>query len=379
MNQEEYFGFESVKILPSVLKKYRAESVFLVTGKDSYERCGARELVSHLLQPFSHLRCFDFPNTIDISDIQKGVALYKEHPFDAVVAIGGGSVIDMAKLINALSAQDKPPDDYYNASLQIIHKGKPLIAVPTTAGSGSEATHFATFYNDRRKYSLEHAHLLPDVSIIDPSLMLSMPEHVIACSGMDVIGHAMESSWSICSTSQSRKYAHQALDLVNSSLINAFRNLSEPSVSTLAKAANLAGKAINITKTTAAHAVSYPLTACYNIPHGHAVALTLPDFLYFNADVQQHNLSDRRGCQFVHRRIKDILDGFNVGSVDKAVCKLRNIMVEMNLKTSLSEAGLLNNSDIDEIVAAAFSSNRFNNNPRTVAREQLYKIINALR
>lgn len=375
MRQEEYMGLGSINHLIHTLKKHKAKNIFLVTGNNSYGLSGAEENVSKILKSFSYYRYFDFSVNLKINDVEKGIDFFKDGVFDTVIAIGGGSVIDMAKLINVLSAQTGQAREYIDDQKKIGKKGKTLIAIPTTAGSGSEATHFATLYMDKIKRSLEHEYILPNVSIVDTYFMKTLPEYVAACSGMDALGHAMESLWSINSTLQSLKYASQALELINANLLSAVDKSSEQSISALARAANLAGKAINITKTTASHAIAYPLTSYFNIAHGQAVAVTLPYILEFNAGLTKDDLVDKRGCGFVRDRIKDILNALQTHTVDEAKLKLICIMKLLNLKTTLYDLDIVKESDIDEILKYVFISNRLKNNPRMMTEKRLRGIL----
>lgn len=378
MNQKEYFGYGSISHLLHALRKHKAKNIFLVTGNNSYELSGAEELISNILKPFSYYRHFDFSVNITLCDVEKGVSLFQDGDFDVIIAIGGGSVIDMAKLVNVLSAQPNQACKYINNEEQIENKGQPLIAIPTTAGSGSEATHFATFYIDKTKHSLEHEFILPDVSIVDPRFMKTLPEYIAACSGMDALGHAIESLWSINSTPQSINYSSRALELINVYLLSAVCKSSEQSISALAKGANLAGKAIRITKTTASHAIAYPLTSYFSIAHGHAVAITLPYVLEYNAGVTKDDLRDERGCRFVQERIRDILNALETRTVNESKVKLTHLMENLNMKTTLHDLEIINECDIELIVKNVIISNRLKNNPRMMTEKQVREILNKL-
>ena len=164
---------------------------------------------------------------------------------------------------------------------EISSPGKKLIAIPTTSGSGSEATHFAVVYVGGEKFSVAHPiYMLPNVVVLNPSLTYSMDSYQTALSGVDAFAQAMESYWSVNSTEESKKYSIEALELIIEHLPLAV-NYNDNSRDIMLHAANLAGKAINIAKTSGAHAISYVLTSKFNIPHGQAVALTLPAWYDF--------------------------------------------------------------------------------------------------
>lgn len=193
-----------------------------------------------------------------LKSIERAIATLGSSAYDCMIACGGGSTIDFAKALR------------YHAGI-----GIPLLAVPTTAGSGSEATQFAAIYHDRSKYSLDDPQLLPDAAICDSTFTEQAPRYLKACTAMDAYCQAIESYWARLATAQSRAYALQAITLCSSCLISAINSSEAWAHEQMMRAAHLAGKAINISRTTAAHALSYAITSGYGIPHGHAVALSI--------------------------------------------------------------------------------------------------------
>jgi len=359
--------------LKNFLEKNKVKNVFLVTGKDSYVSSGAQETFQKLFSPYRITRFFDFKADPDIKDLEKGIELFKNGQYDAVIAIGGGSVIDMAKLINIFSIQKDGPISYVLAKNEITKKGKPLVAIPTTAGSGSEATHFAVIYLNKVKYSVAHKYLLPDYSILDPSLTASLPKQTTASSGMDALCQAIESYWSVNSTSVSKQYSKEAIRLILNNLGNTVNKPTSQSRSGMLQAANLAGKAINITKTTAPHAISYVLTSNFNVPHGHAVALTLGKILRYNSEVSDTDVTDKRGAKHVKKIIREICSFLGTSDPAKADKKLENLMKSIGLKTKLSDLGVKKKNL--KIIINSVNLERLKNNPRLMTEEKLNKIL----
>jgi len=161
---------------------------------------------------------------------------------------------------------------------------------------------------------------------------------------------------------------------------NIIKNVNTPdrkSRKKMLKASNLAGKAINIAKTTAAHSVSYPLTSYFNIPHGHAVALTLPYFIKYNDDISLESLQDSRGIEFVRNIMKELITTMGVNTVNKAKNKLLTIMREISLETKLSKLGV-NRSNIDIIIKNGFNPQRMKNNPKIIYKSDLEKLISII-
>ena len=204
------------------------------------------------------------------------VAVNKIHEkTDAIVAIGGGSVIDFAKLYRASSDNKIDIANYFKKRKEIIKK-TPLIAIPTTAGTGSEATRFAVVYINGEKYSFDAAAVMPDFALVDGNLMLDAPRYLKASTGMDALSQAIEGFWARGATKESDEYAKKAIHLCCKHLVEFVNTNSKVAASAMAKGAYLAGKCINIARTTAAHALSYKITQLYGLPHGHAVALSIP-------------------------------------------------------------------------------------------------------
>lgn len=221
---------------------------------------------SFLKDNFKEYKTFsDFkPNPL-YEDVLKGIEAFKD--CDSLVSIGGGSAIDVAKAIKYYSCLDQEGNFHYK---NIKH-----IAIPTTAGTGSESTRYAVVYKSGVKQSLTHDALFPEAAILSPDFIKTLPLYQKKCTLLDALCHSIESIWSVNATEQSRRYAQEAINIIKANY-KQYIDGNELVIKDIQKAANLAGKAINISQTTAAHALSYKITSLYRIPHGHAVALTLP-------------------------------------------------------------------------------------------------------
>jgi len=374
MKQQTYIGNGEVKKLENVLQSYSPKRIFLVTSKESYESCGAKEKISSVISKYSTLIFSDFEINPKIEDVKKGINFFRGFNPDVLVAVGGGTVLDMAKLLNTLSLQEGNPEEYVLESRAIKDLRKPFIAIPTTSGTGSEATHFAVVYVNGDKYSLANKGMLPDYSIIDPRFTTDLPRHITASTGVDALSQAIESYWATKSTEESRKYAKEAIKLVMKNLEGAVNNPSEKSRFAMSKAANLSGRAINITKTTAAHAVSYPFTSYFNIPHGHAVGLTLGKFLVYNREVTEEDCIDKRGVKFVQDRMGELCSLLGAESINLAKVEIDSLMRSIGLETDLHKLGVISEKDFDLIISNV-NPERLNNNPRLVTEKDLIDIL----
>ena len=371
--QTEFIGKNSLNNIKKIISDLDAKKILLVTGKDSYKKSGSEKKLFESLGDTVIERFFDFEANPNIKDVQVGIGIISSFKPDLVIAIGGGSVIDIAKLINIFAAhviKEKEIYEFVNKSESVNKPGLPLVAIPTTSGTGSEATHFAVVYIGNKKYSFAHKYVLPDFSIIDPSLSYSNPAYIKACSGFDALSQAIESFWAVGSTEESRGYSREAIRIILSSIEMAVVESDEKSMDRMSLAANLAGKAINISKTTAAHAVSYPITKFLDIPHGHAVALTLGSFFVINSNYSESQLNDVRGIDYFDNISKELLNLFDCSGPKQASEKWSQIMTNVGLETNLKSIFRKKNIDYD-LIKKEINLERLNNNPVKVNSSQI--------
>lgn len=211
------------------------------------------------------------PNPL-YEDVVKGVKLFREEECDAVLAIGGGSSIDVAKCIKLYSSME---DTKVYLEQEYKENDVTLIAIPTTSGTGSESTRYAVIYYEGKKQSVTHDSIVPKYAILDYRNLVTLPLYQKKCTMLDAMCQSIESWWSVNATKESREYSRQALNTLMFNMKDYLANKDDGNAQML-EASNYAGKAINITQTTAAHAMSYKLTSLYGIPHGRAVFMCLP-------------------------------------------------------------------------------------------------------
>jgi len=273
----------SAEFLQEILTSHQVKKIFLVTGKKSFKISGAKDWLQPNLQQKKVIHFTEFSENPKTEELERGIILYKEMAPDLILAIGGGSAMDTAKSIGFFAHTEINPATYLktggmkNEKMQTL-KPSPflMVAVPTTAGTGSEATHFAVLYLNGKKYSLAEDSLFPPYVILNPHFTSSLSPYLTACTGMDALAQAIESLWAKGATKESRSYAKKAIKLAIEYLEPAVNTGSGNSREKMIQAAYWAGRAINISKTTLCHALSYYMTSHYNYPHGHAVALFLP-------------------------------------------------------------------------------------------------------
>jgi alcohol dehydrogenase class IV/choline kinase len=206
-------------------------------------------------------------------EMLEGLKLFKESGCDSIISIGGGSCIDVAKVIR-LSINTDINSDIPTFKQEYKYTDIKHICIPTTSGTGSESTKHAVLYLDGVKQSIAHPVNVPDYVILCPKLIVSVPEYQKKSTMMDALCQCIESLWSRKATKESRKYAKAGLKLFKENY-KGYLELDINAIKNIQLAANYSGKAINISETTAAHAMSYKITSLYNIPHGHAVAICM--------------------------------------------------------------------------------------------------------
>lgn len=357
-----------------ILEKHNFKRIFLVVDKDSYAVSGAQSTLHAYMQD-KEVVCFsEFEKNPKIEDIAQGIKFFNAFEPDCVIAIGGGSVIDMAKSITLLSQQNRDLGECIEQNSNLKNRTVPLLVIPTTAGSGSEATHFSVVYKNSIKYSLTHKSLVPDYAILDPFFIKSLPAYVAAYTGMDALCQGIESFWSVNSTEESRQYSVKAIVLALETIEKNVHASTEKTRENMLLASYWAGKAINIAKTTIAHSVSYPLTSYFGIPHGHAVALTLPYFVVLNSQISEQTTIDNRGIVFVKDRMKELWELCGVGSAREFFDLFIVLMNKLQLKRKLSDFDITK-EDIETIVKNGFNPQRAKNNPRLITEQDLRSLL----
>jgi alcohol dehydrogenase class IV len=268
-----YHNTQLIKNLSDLLHEESAHHIFFVHGKHSYVASGAAAALNPLLQNFEVTEFTDFTSNPKYEDALKGVETLKQAKADCVIGVGGGSCMDMAKLIRHFYVNDPDNDcDYL-----------PLVVIATTAGTGAEETQFAVCYRDGVKTSVSHPSMLPDRGIICPEFTYHNSQYLTAQTGFDALAQAIEAFWNVNANEGSDEVAELAIRDLLANLPNLVHNLNNHGLRDIvAEGANYAGMAINITRTTAPHAISYTMTSHYGYPHGHAVALTFPYFAQLN-------------------------------------------------------------------------------------------------
>lgn len=297
-------------------------------------------------------------------NVMDAMKVFKDNACDSIVSLGGGSAMDVAKCVKLFLPMDDKEDYLTQKHVYINLKH---IAIPTTAGTGSESTRFIVFYKDGIKQSIADDMVLPDVAILEKDFLKSLPLNQKTATMFDALSQAIESMWSVNSTHKSTEYSEKAIKLILNNYQKYLAN-DESVMQDMMLASNLAGKAINITQTTAAHAMSYKITSHFGIPHGHAVALVLP-FVWKYLDDNCDKTFDVRGKEHLRKVLNNINELFGFENTDDSINKYVSIMHEFKMINKLDyDAQLLDN------FANSVNPIRLRNFPVALDKDTIQKI-----
>ena len=291
-----------------------------------------------------HVLFSDFtPNPL-YEQVCKGIDLFQITKCDSILAVGGGSAIDVAKCIKlAVLAKEGnasliPP--LVSTRVECDGSKIPFIAIPTTAGTGSESTHNAVMYYEGAKQTVTNDGVLPDYAIMEPSVLKTLP------------------LYQKNSTEESYEYSRKTIELIMANWRKYIFENDDEAAAKIMLGANYGGRAINITQTTAAHAFSYKITSLYKLPHGHAVAVCLPEIWEY-MEGHMDKCIDKRGRVYLSEIFDLIAKAMGCGSPIKAIYEFRQMMFEMELKNPVA---LKREEELD-VLSTSVNPVRMKNNP----------------
>ena len=294
------------------------------------------------------------PNPL-YEDVCKGVDLFNITKCDTILAVGGGSSMDVAKCIKLYCKMNKETlylDQEYKDT------GIKLIAIPTTAGTGSESTRYAVIYYDGKKQSVTHDSIIPNVALLEPKVLKTLPLYQKKCTMLDALCQGIESWWSVNSTDESKEFSKIAVETIMKWWREYISENTDESARHIMEAANYAGRAICITQTTAPHAFSYKITSLYKLPHGHAVAVCLPEIWQYMIDYMDKCI-DRRGQDYLTNVFSDISKVMGCETPSQAIKVFRRMMKDMDIDSPVA-----NNIEVElDLLSRSVNPIRLKNNP----------------
>lgn len=373
-----YFGEFARNEIKTEIAKHHFKKAFLISDKDLI-KCGIVEKIEVVLKenqtPFE-IDAEVKPNPT-IENVTYGLDLYKKSGADFIIAVGGGSVIDTAKAIAVIANN---PENADVVSLEGMDKSSnpalPIIALPTTAGTGSETTmdYVITNTKEKRKMACMDSKVVPVAAILDTEIMASLPLKLTAATAMDALTHAVESYLSLGAFSFSEMLSLKAVSLISENFLKVLENPKDYEVrKELAIAQYLAGMSFTNVGLGIVHSMAHPLSAFYDVPHGVANALILPYVLEFNAD----------SCA---GKMKELAKAFNpefdmtLDEKEATKCcveRIRKFNTEAGLPQTLAEIEV-KKEDFEALAQSAYTDASTPDNPREVNVQVLKELYEKL-
>lgn len=365
---KDHVGFGALNDALLALDSMGYEKVLVVASKSGWQR-----FLAAGKRPFFESRetwvFSDFSYNPEFREILAGAEVLRARRPDLIVAYGGGSPMDVAKMMKTVVFTKEEYDPERPETLVPSGEGPPLVAIPTTAGSGSEATQFAVFYKDSVKQSLAYPCLRPEMAVVDPEMTYTLPPGQTAATGFDGLSQSVEAFWASTRTKETHAFAVASIQCILPNLYNAVHAPEPGNRYNMAQGAYLSGEAINITRTTMPHALAYHLTKRYGLPHGHATALTLPYFFRLNTDP---SLPVNGGFSVEENRLNMEKLFALLGQKTGEDCFefWRNLMRSCGLAATFAEVGVDTPDKIGTLVDS-MNMARMGNHPVKIERDRL--------
>jgi len=298
-------------------------------------------------------------------------AAAKKMDCQAIIGIGGGSSMDVAKITAVLLTNPQSLKELLSGA-KIEKDGLPTLMIPTTAGTGSEATQNAIFLvpEEESKVGIVSSKLVPDWAILDPQLTIGLPPAITAATGMDALCHAIECYISKKANPLSDTYALRAIGLISRSIRVAYRDGKNIDARhDMLLAAFFGGMCIASSSTTAVHALAYPLGGKYHLPHGLSNAVLLPHVMKFNLDATEDKFKEIAVAMGIH------VEGISTRqAAEKMIETLFSLTQDLNMDIHLRDKGV-DEKDLEIMVEAASKVTRLlNNNPKPMTKEDMRNI-----
>lgn len=368
--QEILFGQGSLQKLPSVMEKLGSKHTFIISGPH-LNKMGVVKRVSDILAQ-AGVSCDAFTETEgnpSVETVDKATAAFQASGADSLIALGGGSPMDVAKAVGVLAKYGGSITEYEGGG-KVPGDIIPLVAVPTTAGTGSEVTAFSVITDHSRNYKLTvfSYKLIPSYAILDPDMITSLPASVAAATGVDAMVHALEAYLSTAASPFSDAMAEKALELIGGNIRAFVANRSNVEAAKAMLAGSLfAGIAFSWARLGDVHAMAHPLGGFFNVPHGVANAILLPVVVDYNA------LADTGKYEKIYRYIaKDPEEKF---TTDMLAAEIRSLTASLGIPKNLTEVGVTGDK-IPAMAQDAMKSGNIAVNPRSTTQkdiENLYK------
>ncbi len=373
LNETSYFGGGARESLADEIKSRGFKKILFVTDKVLLE-CGVAKKVTEVMEKagIAYDTYCDIKANPTVKNVREGVKFFKNCGADALVAVGGGSVMDTAKGIGIIVANPRFGDVVsLEGAAPTKNKSVPLIALPTTSGTAAEVTinYVITDEENKKKMVCVDPHDIPVVAIVDSDLMMGMPKGLCASTGMDALTHAIEGYITLGAWEMSDMVELRAIELIHQSLYDSVQG-DLKARETMALAQYIAGMGFSNVGLGIVHSMAHPLGAFYDTPHGVANALLLPYVLEYNAESQAKPKFKAIAKAMGVKHTKKMTDD---EAVKAAVDAIRELSVSIGIPQKLSEIGV-KEEDLQALSAAAFNDVCTGGNPRPTSPEEILEI-----
>ncbi len=361
-----WFGAGKVEDLASACLSLKIKSPLFVTDKDLLNLPMTSKVIENLKNDFDHLQVFSqFSGNPTGKNVMEGVSFYLEKNCDGVIAFGGGSALDVGKGIAFMCGQKRPIWDFEDIGDYWTradgNKISPIIAVPTTAGTGSETGRASAIINEETgiKKIIFHPKILPSIVILDPNLTKELPPRITAATGMDALAHNLEAFCAPGFHPMADGIALEGMRLIKNSLIEVYKNGKNIEARSEMLAASSMGSTAFQKGLGAIHSLSHPINAQFDVHHGLTNAIFMPYVLTFNKSV-------------IENKIVSICNYLNLNNTFESFLEwILNLRKDLNIPHKLSDIMDCSEIDLEKLSLMAFEDPSTGSNPKKITQEDL--------
>jgi len=361
-----WFGAGKIEDLTTACLNLKIKSPLFVTDKDLLNLSMTSKVIENLKNDFDNLNVFSkFSGNPTGKNVIEGVSLYMEKNCDGVIAFGGGSALDVGKGIAFMCGQKRPLWDFEDIGDYWTradgNKISPIIAVPTTAGTGSETGRASAIINEETgiKKIIFHPKILPSIVILDPNLTKDLPPRITAATGMDALAHNLEAYCAPGFHPMADGIALEGMRLIKNSLLEVYKNGTNIEARSEMLAASSMGSTAFQKGLGAIHSLSHPINAQFDVHHGLSNAIFMPYVLTFNKSV-------------IENRILSICNYLNLNSTFESFLEwILNLRKELNIPHKLSDVMDCNEIDLEKLSLMAFEDPSTGGNPKKITQDDL--------
>ncbi|QGH36170.1 iron-containing alcohol dehydrogenase [Gracilibacillus salitolerans] len=368
-----YYGEDSFGLVGEQVKKY-GHKCLLISDKVMDNLGHVNQCIQFLKQ--SSVNCMTYLGVnSEPTDrhVEEALKLFRDENCDVIVSLGGGSCIDTGKAVAVLAEHDGDVVDYFESKKQMNHSTIPFIALPTTAGTGSEVTDVTVITNTKNdvKMMIKDPALTPSVAIVDPILTYTLPSHITASTGIDALCHAIEAYISRLSHPMTDNLALSAIRLISQNIRLSYNNEDPKAKGKMALASMQAGVAFSNASVCLVHGMSRPIGALFHVPHGVSNAMILPAILYFSKEscIEKMAIIGR----IFNRDLEQVSD---VVAADSAVEEIRKLCAELNIP-NMKDWGIEMTrfkQFVCKMADDALASGSPDNNPKVPSKEEIIEL-----